>query len=62
MKNHFEPALEDMFPCPGKNCPRVGRHGFKRKDHMMEHVANYHDGYVNGKKVVVPKKKGGSKA
>jgi len=28
---------------------------------MWEHVANFHDGYVNGKKVVATKKKGGKR-
>lgn len=46
-----------MFSCPGKNCTRVGKYGFKRKDHMNEHIANFHNGYVDGKKVVVTKKK-----
>lgn len=54
---HFPPPLEEGFDCPGKNCNRVGKDAFVRKDHMMKHVATHHDGYVNGKKVVFQKKK-----
>lgn len=42
MKTHFPPRAEDLYDCPGKNCTRVGIHGFTRKDHMSEHLVNYH--------------------
>lgn len=57
MKVHFPPPPEEMFDCPGKNCTRVGKDAFPRRDHMMEHVAHKHGGYINGKKVLFTKEK-----
>ena len=30
------------FPCEVKGCSRVGDQCFTRKDHLMEHLRNYH--------------------
>lgn len=30
------------FPCPVKNCERVGERAFARKDHLVEHLRQYH--------------------
>jgi hypothetical protein len=35
---HF-PVLED---CPMEHCPRKGKNGFPRKDHLTEHLRSYH--------------------
>ncbi|KAL1962320.1 hypothetical protein VTN77DRAFT_9811 [Rasamsonia byssochlamydoides] len=35
---HF-PVLED---CPVDQCPRKGKNGFPRKDHLTEHLRTYH--------------------
>ncbi len=55
------PLLAPMkrFSCPSNNCPRVGQHGFRRKDHMMEHVAFYHRELIRGKKAIGTRKIGG---
>jgi len=42
MKKHNPLAPEEKIDCPGKGCGRVGKHGFDRKDHMREHLRNYH--------------------
>lgn len=42
MKKHFPPNVEDMFDCPGRGCNRTGLNGFRRKDHMNEHLVNFH--------------------
>lgn len=35
---------EDMekFDCPRRSCPRKGENGFTRKDHLTEHLRNFH--------------------
>ncbi|KAI9651625.1 MAG: hypothetical protein M1829_002583 [Trizodia sp. TS-e1964] len=41
---HFHP---DLIPCPRRRCSRKGDSGFKRQDHLMEHLRNFHgDGKV----------------
>jgi len=35
---HF-PVLED---CPMPRCPRKGKNGLSRKDHLIEHMRSYH--------------------
>lgn len=57
MKIHFPPPPEERFDCPDRNCHRVGKDAFVRRDRMMKHVATHHDGYIDGKKVVFQKKK-----
>lgn len=52
VENHFPSAPVD-FSCPSEQCVRGGRYSFKRKDHMVEHIARYHEGYINGKKVIL---------
>ncbi|KAL6721347.1 hypothetical protein ACLMJK_000450 [Lecanora helva] len=42
MKKHYPIPAEDKFDCPGRGCGRTGEHGFDRKDHMIEHLRNYH--------------------
>ena len=43
MKTHFPPPPEgELYDCPGKGCGRTGRLGFRRKDHMNEHLSSYH--------------------
>jgi hypothetical protein len=32
----------ERHDCPGKNCHRVGDSGFKRKDHLTEHLRKVH--------------------
>lgn len=41
MTSH-SPPTEVMFDCPGRGCTRKGTNGFKRKDHMNEHLVNFH--------------------
>ncbi|KAJ4399909.1 hypothetical protein N0V91_009077 [Didymella pomorum] len=43
------------FPCTIPHCSRVGNKGFTRKDHLMEHLRNFH-------KIDVPKRKAGERS
>lgn len=43
------------FPCTIPHCSRVGNKGFTRRDHLMEHLRNFH-------KVDVPKRKAGERS
>lgn len=45
---------EDMekFACPRRGCPRKAENGFTRRDHLVEHLRNFH---VQD----IPKRKGG---
>ncbi|KAK3173595.1 hypothetical protein OEA41_006927 [Lepraria neglecta] len=42
MDTHFPPSVEKLLPCPGRGCGRTGEHGFKRKDHLTEHLRKVH--------------------
>jgi hypothetical protein len=33
---------DKKFPCRFKKCTRKGDHAFTRKDHLTEHLRNYH--------------------
>lgn len=45
----------ELFDCTGKNCHRVGEYGFKREDHLTEHLRKVH-------KKDIPKTGSGSKS
>ncbi|OMP82851.1 hypothetical protein BK809_0001041 [Diplodia seriata] len=32
----------EKFDCPKRTCPRKGENGFTRKDHLTEHLRNFH--------------------
>ncbi|KAL6721390.1 hypothetical protein ACLMJK_000493 [Lecanora helva] len=42
MSKHYPIPTEEKYDCPGRGCGRTGAHGFIRKDHMIEHLRNYH--------------------
>ena len=39
---HYPPQSGDLIDCPGRGCGRHGQHGFKRKDHLLEHLRKDH--------------------
>ncbi len=45
----------ELSDCPRKNCHRVGENGFKREDHLTEHLRKFH-------KKDIPKTGSGSKS
>ncbi|KAL2045539.1 hypothetical protein N7G274_001967 [Stereocaulon virgatum] len=42
MNKHYPPRPGQLLDCPGRGCGRVGEHGFKRKDHLTEHLRKVH--------------------
>ena len=41
-KTHFPSGPGEKFDCPARGCGRTGEHGFKRKDHLREHLRKVH--------------------
>ena len=42
MQKHNLNPPEEKYGCPIRGCGRVGIHGFNRKDHLTEHLRNFH--------------------
>ena len=45
-----EKSENKKYPCPEANCSRTGGSAFTRKDHLMEHLRNYHHQDIPKKK------------
>jgi len=45
-----EKSENKKFSCTESNCSRTGQSAFTRKDHLMEHLRNYHHHDIPKKK------------
>lgn len=39
---HYPTRPGQLLDCPGRGCSRVGENGFRRKDHLTEHLRKVH--------------------
>ncbi|KAL2037259.1 hypothetical protein N7G274_009948 [Stereocaulon virgatum] len=42
MNGHYPPRQGELLDCPRHGCRRQGMYGFKRKDHLMQHLMEVH--------------------